>query len=149
MNKINSVLIVCIGNICRSPYGEIKLKTLYKNGKIGICDISSAGIFAETGEKADIFSIKIASERGLDLTNHTAKQLCNEQLNFYDLILVMELLQKNLIEKKYKFISEKVQCIGKWRNLEIEDPYGKPYSSFINMANNIDNCLGDWILKIK
>ena len=41
MNKINSVLLVCIGNICRSPYAEIKLKEMVKNSKLDNFNISS------------------------------------------------------------------------------------------------------------
>lgn len=149
MNIIKSILVVCLGNICRSPYGEIKLKQLLKTQRKDILKISSAGIHAMVGEPADRNSIEIAKEHGLDLSCHIARQLTKDLLQKYDLILVMDLEQKNAIEKKYPFSFGKVHCIGKWRNEEVLDPYGKPYSAFIKMANHIDECLHDWLLKMK
>ena len=146
---IKSVLVVCIGNICRSPYGEIKLKELLHFHRKGDVKVSSAGIHAMVGEPADTHSIKIGKERGLDLTSHVAKQLTLDLLKEYDLILVMDKEQKTEIEKKYPFSFGKVHSIGKWRNKEIHDPYRKPYEAFINMANHIDECLNDWVQKIK
>jgi protein-tyrosine phosphatase len=149
MSIIKSILVVCLGNICRSPYGEIKLKELIKLQAKEVVKVSSAGIYAMVGEFANIHSIKIGKERGLDLSNHIAKQLTIELLKEYDLILVMDLDQKIIIEKKYPFSFGKVHSIGKWRNEEVHDPYGKPYPAFINMADHIDECLNDWLLKIK
>ncbi|WP_397599742.1 low molecular weight protein-tyrosine-phosphatase [Silvanigrella sp.] len=116
MNKINSVLLVCIGNICRSPYAEIKLKEILKNSKLDNFNISSAGIYAMIGEPANLNSIKVANEKNLDLSGHIAKQLTIDHVKLYELILVMEEDQKKWIEKKYPFSFGKVHLIGKWNN---------------------------------
>ncbi len=148
MSVIKSVLVVCLGNICRSPYAEIKLRQLNKLQQKEILKISSAGICAMVGEPANINSIKVAKERGLDLNHHIAKQLTGDLLKEFDLILVMDLEQKNTIEKDYPFSFGKVHSIGKWRNEEVQDPYGKPYLAYLKMADHIDACLNDWILKL-
>ena len=149
MNQINSILLVCIGNICRSPYAEIKLKELMKLSKQKIYQIESAGIHAMVNDPAHFYSIKVAKENNLNLKNHTAKQVTIEFVKKYDLILVMEEEQKKWIEKKFPFSKGKVHLIGKWRNLIIDDPYDKPYESYVEMAKNIDACLADWIQKIE
>ncbi len=149
MNKINSVLLVCIGNICRSPYAEIKLKEILKNSKLDNFNISSAGIYAMIGEPANLNSIKVANEKNLDLSGHIAKQLTIDHVKLYELILVMEEDQKKWIEKKYPFSFGKVHLIGKWNNEIIYDPYQKPYPAFVEMAKKIDLCLLDWLEKFK
>jgi len=146
---IKSVMLVCLGNICRSPYAEVKLKELNKLYKKNISKISSSGIIAMVGESANINSIKIAKECGLDLSKHIATQITINLLKEHDLILVMDDEQKNTLEKKYPFSLGKIHCIGKWRNEEIQDPYGKPYPAYVFMAKHIDDCLNDWVVKIK
>lgn len=149
MSKINSVLLVCIGNICRSPYAEFKLKELIKFNNLNISKISSAGIYAMVGESAHLDSLQVAKENNLDLSKHVAQQLTLELVKSYELILVMDAEQKKWIEKMYPFSLGKVHLIGKWRNEIIHDPYQKPYGAFIQMAKNIDLCLLDWIDKFK
>ncbi len=149
MNKINSVLLVCIGNICRSPYAEIKLKEMIKNSNLENFNISSAGINAMIGESATLNSIKVAKENNLDLSAHIAKQLTLHHVKQYELILVMEEEQKKWIEKKFPFSFGKVHLIGKWNNEIIYDPYQKPYPAFVEMAKKIDLCLLDWLEKFK
>lgn len=149
MSIIKSILVVCLGNICRSPYGEIKLKELIKLQKKEIQNVSSAGIYAVVGDPASKHSVAVAKERNLDLTHHIAKQLTSDHIKEYDLILVMDQEQKSTIEKMYPYAFGKVHRIGKWRNEEVYDPYCKPYEAFVEMANHIDDCLNDWLLKIK
>lgn len=149
MNFIKSILVVCLGNICRSPYGEAKLKNLLSNDQTKSYKISSAGIYAMLDEPANSNSIQIAKDRGIDLSGHIAKQLTYELVVESDLILVMEKEHKNIIQKMYPFACGKIHCLGHWRNEEIQDPYGKPYAAYTHMANRMDVCLADWIDKIK
>ncbi|KAB8030666.1 low molecular weight protein-tyrosine-phosphatase [Fluviispira multicolorata] len=146
--KFNSILVVCVGNICRSPYAEEKLKYLLRQKNSEIPIISSAGISALVGYPADKLSIQVAAERGLDLSSHVARQLSIDILQKNDLIFVMDTEQKSFIEKKYTFTKGRVHCIGSWRNENIIDPYQKPYEAFLRMADHIDSCLLDWVAKI-
>ena len=81
----NKILVVCIGNICRSPYGEAVLQEMLPRK-----EISSAGIMVESsrlsGKPANDTAIKIANERGIDLTHHKAQQLTKEICLESDLI---------------------------------------------------------------
>ena len=81
----NSILVVCIGNICRSPIGEHLLRHYLPTQKI-----ASAGVNALVGYPADPNTVIVAEKRGIDLSNHIARQLTAELCNEYDLILVMD-----------------------------------------------------------
>jgi protein-tyrosine phosphatase len=85
----SNILVVCVGNICRSPTGERVLQQLLPNKTI-----SSAGIAVEksrlTGKPADETATLIASEKGLSLEDHKAQQLTAQLCSKQDLILVME-----------------------------------------------------------
>ncbi|PMI08515.1 phosphotyrosine protein phosphatase, partial [Vibrio splendidus] len=85
----NKILVVCVGNICRSPTGERVLQKLLPNK-----EVASAGIAAEKsrliGKPADDTAILIAAENGVDVENHQSQQVTPQLCAQYDLILVME-----------------------------------------------------------
>ena len=84
----SNILVVCVGNICRSPTGERVLQQLLPNKTI-----PSAGIAVEksrlTGKSADETAKLIASEKGFSLENLQAQQLTAQLCAKQDLILVM------------------------------------------------------------
>lgn len=85
----DSILVVCMGNICRSPTGGITEK-IFPNKQI-----SSAGITALVGKSADKMAINIAKQHGLNIEDHKAQQFTSSLALNYDLILVME---KNIFQ---------------------------------------------------
>ena len=80
-----NILVVCLGNICRSPTAERLLQK-----KLPRHQISSAGLKALTGNDADFQAIKTALKHGVIVAGHTARQLTAEMCERADLILVME-----------------------------------------------------------
>lgn len=83
--QYQKILIVCAGNICRSPIAEGLLKQSLPDHFI-----ASAGIAALVDHPADDKAIRVAQVHGLDLSAHKAKQLTPQMCLFADLILVME-----------------------------------------------------------
>ena len=80
-----NILVVCMGNICRSPTAERILQKKLPNHRI-----SSAGINALAGKDADFQAIKTALKHGVIVAGHTARQLTPKMCDEADLILVME-----------------------------------------------------------
>ncbi|HIE1216800.1 TPA: protein tyrosine phosphatase, partial [Serratia marcescens] len=117
----DSILIVCVGNICRSPIGERLLKELLPHK-----EISSAGISALVGNSADAKAINVANEHGLSLDGHVARQLTAEMCRKSSLILVME---RKHIDAVCQFAPEargKTMLYGHWNDRkEVVDPYRK------------------------
>tara|TARA_B100000963_G_C22241950_1_gene500427 strand:- start:142 stop:606 length:465 start_codon:yes stop_codon:yes gene_type:complete len=82
------ILMVCLGNICRSPLAEGILQSKL-NSKDFFVD--SAGTAAyHIGESPDNRSIKIAKKYGIDLTNQRARQFRSEDFLKFDLIYAMD-----------------------------------------------------------
>ena len=82
----NKILVVCVGNICRSPAAEAKLRQLAPAS----VQIASAGIQALVDHPADPQAQEEARKDGLDLSAHRARQLTDAMCQAHDLILVME-----------------------------------------------------------
>ena len=60
---MQNILVLCIGNICRSPIAEALLRQQFPDKTI-----SSAGLGALVGYPADPLSIEVSAEQGVDLS---------------------------------------------------------------------------------
>jgi len=140
------ILVVCLGNICRSPVGEGLFKNYFlNNGFSSEYQVSSAGIEAVVGSGPSPHSVEVLQDRGIDISGHIAQQLTFDMMLENDLILVMEKEQKKFLEKKFPFAHGKVQLFGKFLNdKEIKDPYLKPLFAFESMLIDLENSLQGW-----
>lgn len=145
---ISKILIVCVGNICRSPMGEAVLKqALAFNGRNNI-QVSSAGINALVGYPPSETSQRLMANRKIDISSYRARQLTERLISEVDLILVMEMEQKKWIEAQNPFARGKVYRLGEWSNLEIPDPVGQSDRFFENVLLLIEKSVADWIPKL-
>lgn len=88
------ILMVCLGNICRSPLAEgiIRAKLMRVPGNF---EVDSAGTGGwHSGENPDARSIKVARMHGIDISEQRARQLIKDDLQRFDLIFAMD--QSNL-----------------------------------------------------
>jgi protein-tyrosine phosphatase len=78
-----SVLFVCTGNTCRSPFAEAVAR------REGHRDVTSAGLGAYTGDQPPEDAIVVARELGYDLSSHRARRLTDEMLERADVVVGM------------------------------------------------------------
>lgn len=139
-----SILIVCTGNICRSPIAERMLRHALPEKKV-----DSAGVRALVGHIADDSAIKVSEQNQLLLDSHRAQQFDRSMGQRYDLILVME---KHHIEQITLIAPEargKTMLIGHWLNkVEIPDPYRKSMESFEYVYRLLDKACNSWVRKL-
>ncbi|HGJ4005439.1 TPA: protein tyrosine phosphatase [Salmonella enterica subsp. enterica] len=118
--KLDSVLVVCTGNICRSPLGEALLRR-HLPGK----RIASAGTRALTGQVADGCTAGIAASHGVSLNGHHARQFTPALGQQFDLILVMAPEHREYIDALAPELRGKTLFFGHWIGKQtIPDPYG-------------------------
>jgi protein-tyrosine phosphatase len=86
---MTSILVVCTGNICRSPIAEGFLRDAFvaRFGD-GVLAVSSAGIAGLEGSPASEGSVISAAEHGSDITDHHARMLTHDMLDT-DLVVGM------------------------------------------------------------
>lgn len=90
------ILMVCLGNICRSPLAEGVLQTLAKKRGLN-WEIASAGTAGyHVGEAPHILSQKVAKLNGIDISEQRCRKFSRNDFAYYDQILVMD--QQNLAE---------------------------------------------------
>ena len=145
---VNSILMVCVGNICRSPMAEALLINRLSCGKYANIDIASAGVGALVGHEADTTAKELMSDRGIDVSMHRARQLNTELLSEYDLILVMEKGHINAVHNIAASSKGKVHLLGKWSDFEIPDPYMQSRREFEVALELIDRGVDEWLEKV-
>lgn len=147
MSLFNRILVVCVGNICRSPMGEYLLRQeAEKSGQRP--SISSAGLAALVGKGADNTASEVMQEHGIDMSAHRARQLSEELVSSHELILVMEEWQQQEIERLYPFSRGRVYLFGKWGVGDIADPYRQPKEFFVEAYNKLQLSTQDWKNKL-
>jgi len=87
---MTGILVVCTGNICRSPIAEGALKSeLRTRFGDGAPEVSSAGTAGWEGSSATPEAVQAAAERELDISDHTARKLRPEMIRAADLLVAM------------------------------------------------------------
>ena len=87
--KTTKILLVCTGNICRSPLAAALLQRALTDRGIEGMDVSSAGTGAWDGAPVSEGAYLVGLERGLDLSAHRARLLTRELIEEADLVLTM------------------------------------------------------------
>lgn len=141
MNQKTKILMVCLGNICRSPLAEGILKSKLDPQKF---EVDSAGTGNwHVGEKPDHRSIEIAKNHQINLNNQRARHFNVKDFNEFDLIFVMD--DKNYEDvlnlapdSKSKNKVHKIVSFDEQNNKEIPDPYYGNLSDFENVFQMLD-----------
>lgn len=86
------VLMVCMGNICRSPTAEAVLRKMIVDARLQArCEVDSAGTHDyHIGKPPDVRAQQHAHARGYDLSALRARQLTAQDFERFDLVLVMD-----------------------------------------------------------
>lgn len=140
----DSILIVCTGNICRSPIAERLLRQILTGKKI-----DSAGVAALVDNPADPSAIAVALKHNLQIDNHHAIQFTSALGRQYDLILVMEKYHQEQISRTSPEARGKTMLLGHWLGgREIPDPYRKSQEAFESVYRLIDQACQSWSQKL-
>ncbi|WP_223462669.1 low molecular weight protein-tyrosine-phosphatase [Pseudomonas sp. A-R-26] len=142
----NKILIVCIGNICRSPTAEHLLRDALGRSDI---KVSSAGLGALQDHPIEPTARIVLEEHGHLPNEHKANQLTPATISESDLILVME---QSHIDRVLKIAPEargKVFLLGKWQNnREISDPYRQGKPAFVHAYALIEEAVTAWARRL-
>jgi len=149
-SQIMSILFVCKGNICRSPFAEhfaskhftVSNPLLYY----------SAGIQVGNSIPPPKEAIASANKFGIDLHDHKSRQINYKLLESYDIIVVMDTWQYTYLRRKFRKFKNKIILLPLFENNNrtslssyyihnINDPYGKNVIEYNECYTRIENCL--------
>lgn len=150
------VLMVCMGNICRSPTAEGVLRAKLKAaGLDGQIEVDSAGtIGSHRGEPPDARAIKYAAVRGYDIAGLRARRVGRDDLQRFDWVLAMD--EENLAGLR-RLVSEvggaRVGLLmahsQRFADVhEVPDPYYGPPAGFERVLDLVEDACDGLVTKL-
>ncbi len=142
MNEKTSILMVCLGNICRSPLAEGLMKSKLNFTKF---TVDSAGTSSgHKGEAPDKRSIAVAKKYGLDISKQKSRKLLEEDFKNFDVLYVMDQSNYNDVtalastEEQKKKVIKILDEVFPGENLDVPDPYYGGSTGFENIYRMLD-----------
>jgi protein-tyrosine phosphatase len=126
---MKSLLLVCLGNICRSPMAEGAVRKAFDEAGLHHVSIDSAGTSAwHEGAGPDPRAVKVAMMRDIDIAHQRARQVAPEDFVNFDLILAMDgqnyaRLKAMQPEDSTAVIRMFLEFAGELPVREVPDPY--------------------------
>ncbi|MDX1364486.1 low molecular weight protein-tyrosine-phosphatase [Arenibacter latericius] len=136
------VLMVCLGNICRSPLAEGILKEKIDSDKVFVDSAGTANY--HIGKQPDPRSIAVAKKHGIDISGQRCRQFTKEDFKKFDYIYAMDkdnyanilaLATNSLEQQKVKLILHKKPSSEQ----EVPDPYYGGDDGFENVFQLLDS----------
>jgi protein-tyrosine phosphatase len=128
------IVMVCLGNICRSPLAEGILASKLPQDKFGV-DSAGTGSW-HIGQSPDERSIAVAKKNGVDISNQRGRQFSSADFDTFDYIFVMDnsnydnviaLAETNQQKEKVKLIMNE---LTPQQNKDVPDPYFGMHNGF-------------------
>ncbi|HEX6693872.1 MAG TPA: hypothetical protein VF035_04125 [Longimicrobiales bacterium] len=142
--KVSSATFICLGNINRSAYAAGAFGGLMADRNPPVL-IRSAGFIGPDRPASDL-ALKVAAQRAVDLGGHRSRRVDAAELIGTDLIVVMDVRQRNEISRLIDRPGSQILILGDLDpdpadRRAIQDPYGHPEDVFVRVFDRIDRCL--------
>lgn len=145
---VGSILFVCKGNICRSPFAAGRARQLLERTGAGVIS-ASAGINANSEAVVPDEACEAAAAFGLSLLDHRPVQVTRELVAMHDLTVVMEADHLRRLRAEYPEVRHRLLLLplvdprpaGAYERLNIPDPFGAPAETFQQCYARIDAAL--------
>ncbi len=155
-SRILSVLLVCMGNICRSPMAEGLLRhRLAERGLEDRVRLDSAGIGGwHAGAAPDPRAIRICAEHGIDIRSLRARAICADDYWRFDLILCADRDNMEILAgKRPRDATADVTLLLEWAGMappsEVPDPYTGDLSDFARVHAMLDRAAAQIVARLQ
>jgi protein-tyrosine phosphatase len=143
LRPVRRVLVLCLGNVCRSPYGAVRLAKLADSK--GDLEVRSAGLMGHGNPSPDTARL-VAASRGLDLEAHRSQLISPELVAWAELLVVMEPGQGKTLETELGAPPERILVLGELdpgspTSRHIPDPLDRDQAFFQETYERMDRCL--------
>jgi protein-tyrosine phosphatase len=151
-----SVLVVCTGNICRSPTGEGVLRHLAVQRGLGDrVRVRSAGTHDyHVGDCPDSRTLKHAAKRGYDLSSQRAMQLAPAHFHEYDYMLAMDrghlrIMKRMAPPDARAQLGMFLEASARWKGEDVPDPYYGGPEGFDLVLDMVEEAAHRWLDRIE
>ncbi len=147
--RVKSILVICSGNICRSPFGEGYLRHRLAQMSLQDVLVRSAGTLGIVGSPASADSIALAADEGFDLSSHRSSAVTADGLDEAEIVLVMERAHQEALRERFPNESHRVRLLSEYHASvqdpdqapDIFDPIGRSSEDYRRCFQLIKGCL--------
>jgi protein-tyrosine-phosphatase len=126
-----NVLVLCAGNICRSPFAERVLRD--RLPAASDATVRSAGFVRDENRPSPALAVETAPEFGVDLADHESSHVTPEALSWSDLVLVMDAANFAALRRRHRWATGRAWFLTAFADAddyEIADPHGEDRETF-------------------
>lgn len=134
-----NVLVLCYGNIYRSPFIAARLSVLLADSG---WKVDSAGFHEKEGRFCDPGFVHLAAAYGADLSAHRSKHISEHDANWADAIVIMDGKNRLMLDDLEPETAKKAVWIGAWLpglRPDVFDPYGLPNERVREIADRLSD----------
>ncbi|NVK09047.1 MAG: low molecular weight phosphotyrosine protein phosphatase [Tenacibaculum sp.] len=139
---MKKILMVCLGNICRSPLAEGILQSKLSSGNFAVDSAGTAGY--HVGELPDGRSIEVARKYGIDITNQRSRKFVKADFDKFDIIFTMDqsnygdIVAMSENEEQHEKVKMILNELYPNENRNVPDPYYGGDQGFENVYRMLD-----------
>lgn len=136
-----NILIICTGNICRSPVVEALIRHRFESEGRENWHVSSAGTWTWNGNRASTYSTEVMAERGLDISDHRSQVVSEELLAESDLILCLGTGHVEALKAEFPQLAYKIHLLSEMSGAiySVHDPLGEPRPAYERMVDEVSD----------
>ncbi|MDX8382977.1 MAG: hypothetical protein R8M45_02775 [Ghiorsea sp.] len=141
------MMMVCAGNMCRSPFAEFYMrKCLAEKGVEAEC--FSRGLLAMQGKKVPELGLKVGLEFGVDMQEHISQTLLAPDMDRAALVLVMEQPQRaHLMQKRPEHVGKVMMLSQPCGGKQIDDPMQRSETTYRRVYGEIAAHVDVWVAR--
>jgi protein-tyrosine phosphatase len=154
--NVGSVLFVCKGNICRSPFAEHVAQKLNLDDRTRAITFASAGLHVSRPKSPPPEAIRTAEKFGVGLDQHFSQGVSADLMARFDMVVAMEIWQWEELIERYPDFGRKFFVLPLlvaqahdprrgYAAFNIEDPYGRSHAAFEQCFLRIERCVGEFL----
>jgi protein-tyrosine-phosphatase len=153
--QISSILLVCMGNTCRSPMAAgIMKRSIQERHNCGDCTsivIRTAGLMAPAGMPVSAEACTVMREAGIDISQHQTTRLTAQLVDEADLILTMTDNQCRQLRERFPRKALTIQTLGRISESsmgDVRDPFGAGLEAYRQTYHELKRMVDRFVDKI-